>query len=202
MLDLYHQPLEIRFKHLQKVLSSDQFLKMQGLNNEIPFFIFPYAPQEQNQVELMGKHLIKNLEKIGITILKINLYDLAVELLEQRGIFKPLLEQEKDFTKREFLEDLQGLLNPTQHLVPEIAKKMEAAEFDILFLTGVGEVFPYIRSHNILNNLQSTAKSNPTLMWFPGKYTFTPEGGSSLDLFGLLHDDKYYRAFNILEFQI
>jgi hypothetical protein len=67
----------------------------------------------------------------------------------------------------------------------------------VLFLSGVGEVFPYIRSHNVLNNLQSTAKEKPTVLFFPGSYTFTQISGSSLDLFGRLRDDRYYRAFNI-----
>ena len=69
-------------------------------------------------------------------------------------------------------------------------------------LSGIGEVFPYIRSHNVLNNLQSTAKDKPTVMFFPGEYRHSLEQGASLELFGLLHDDKYYRAFNIFESQV
>jgi hypothetical protein len=53
----------------------------------------------------------------------------------------------------------------------------------------------------VLNNLQSTAKTKPTVMFFPGEYRFSLEHGASLELFGLLHDDKYYRAFNIFETQ-
>ena len=68
----------------------------------------------------------------------------------------------------------------------------------MLLITGVGEVFPYIRSHNVLNNLQRVAKGYPTVMFFPGAYTHEMATGASLDLFGKLHDDKYYRAFNIL----
>lgn len=202
MQDLYNQPIKNRFDHLLAVLESERFLKKQGLNNEIPFFIFPYKPQEHNEIESMGKALIKRLKTDGVDVLKVNLYDLAIELLQERGIWEPLLENESSFSRQELMEDLQGVLSPERHIIPAIAKKMDAAHFDILFLTGVGEVFPYIRSHTILNNLQSTAKERPTLLWFPGKYTFTSEGGSSLDLFGILHDDKYYRAFNILEFQI
>ena len=78
-----------------------------------------------------------------------------------------------------------------------IAAKMAVTEHEVLFLSGVGEVFPYIRSHNVLNNLQSTAKEKPTVMFFPGAYTHSLESGASLDLFARLHDDKYYRAFNI-----
>ena len=83
-----------------------------------------------------------------------------------------------------------------------LSKKLQDSDFNILFLSGVGEVFPYIRSHNVINNLQSTAKDKPTVMFFPGEYTHSLESGASLDLFGLLQDDKYYRAFNIYEYKV
>ena len=92
---------------------------------------------------------------------------------------------------------LQGVLDPEANLVPAIADLLKNNEFEMLFLTGVGEIFPIIRSHHVLNNLQSTAKEKPTLMFFPGTYTHTLATGASLDLFERLHDDKYYRAFNI-----
>jgi hypothetical protein len=38
-------------------------------------------------------------------------------------------------------------------------------------------------------------------MFFPGVYTQSLEKGASLDLFGRLHDDKYYRAFNIFHWE-
>jgi len=78
-----------------------------------------------------------------------------------------------------------------------VVAKMKNSDFDVLFLTGVGEVFPYIRTHTILNNLQSRAKDRPTVLFFPGKYTQSSEFGSTLDLFDRMHNDRYYRAFNI-----
>ena len=66
-------------------------------------------------------------------------------------------------------------------------------------MTGIGEVFPCIRSHNVLNNLQSVSKDKPMLMFFPGRYQQSDTMGSSLVLFGQLKDDQYYRAKNILE---
>jgi hypothetical protein len=95
------------------------------------------------------------------------------------------------------MELLQGPLDPETHLVPAIASRIAGSDFDVMFISGVGEVFPYIRSHNVLNNLQSKAKEKPTVMFFPGAYTHSLATGASLDLFGRLHDDKYYRAFNI-----
>jgi len=75
-------------------------------------------------------------------------------------------------------------------------------DYEVMFLSGVGEIYPYIRSHTVLNNLQSTAKQQPTILFFPGTYTHSPEIGASLDLFGRLRDDKYYRAFNILHYNV
>lgn len=104
--------------------------------------------------------------------------------------------------KSEFRELLQGVLDVQEHLIPKIAEVIAAQPHDVIFLSGVGEVYPYIRSHNVLNNLQSRAKDKPTVLFFPGSYTHSTATGGSLDLFGLLHDDKYYRAFNILNYEI
>ncbi len=105
-------------------------------------------------------------------------------------------------SKEQLKELLQGVLDPEAHLVPAIASKLANTDFEVLFLSGVGEVFPYIRSHNVLNNLQSVAKEKPTIMFFPGVFTHSLESGASLDLFGRLHDDKYYRAFNIFHCEV
>jgi len=69
-----------------------------------------------------------------------------------------------------------------------------------MFITGVGQVFPYIRSHTVLNNLQSKAKDKPTVMFFPGEYKQSIVEGASLNLFDRLQDDKYYRAFDIYKY--
>lgn len=71
----------------------------------------------------------------------------------------------------------------------------------MIFLSGVGEVYPYLRSHNVLNNLQSTAKIARRSCSFR-ENTHALATGASLELFGLLHDDKYYRAFNIMNYEV
>lgn len=185
------------FQHLLDVISGPRFLKMQGLGNEVPFFICPYKPEMAVDMEKVQRQLVNRLEQSGITVLEINLYDLSIELLKEREIWDQVLEMESGVSKDELKELLQGVLDTESYLTPAIAQKISGASYDVLFLSGVGEVFPYIRSHNVLNNLQSTAKEKPTLMFFPGDYIHTLEAGSKLVLFGRLEDDKYYRAFNI-----
>ena len=185
------------FDHLLTVLSGQRFLQKEGLGNEVPFFICPFDVSVSVDVTRLQKQLVNRLEQSGIRVLEINLYDLSIEIIKDRGIWEQIIEMEPTVSKDELKELLQGVLDPETNLVPAIATKLRNNDFDILFLSGVGEVFPYIRSHHVLNNLQSTAKEKPTLMFFPGAYTHTLESGASLDLFDRLHDDKYYRAFNI-----
>ena len=195
--DIARMPMQDRLQHLFAVISGRRFLNKQGLGNEVPFFICPFRPEESVEMERLQRQLANRLEQAGIRVLEINLYDLSIAILKERDIWEQILQMEETVSKEQLKELLQGVLDPEAHLVPAMASKMASTDFDVLFLSGVGEVFPYIRSHNILNNLQSTAKEKPTVMFFPGSYAHSLESGASLDLFGRLHDDKYYRAFNI-----
>lgn len=197
-----NKSIQERFEKLLKLMSSARFLGNQGLNNEVPFYICPFLPAEAVEMERVVNQLKNQLMNKGIQILDVNLYDLSIELIKEREIFDRILDQEPQIDKDELMEMLQSVLDPETHLIPAIAREMDKAPFDVLFLSGVGEVFPYIRSHSVLNNLQSTAKEKPTVLFFPGKYTHSLTDGASLDLFGLLHDDKYYRAFNIYNCEI
>ena len=214
---LSQQPLSKRFEHLVGVLGGERFLQMRGLNNDLPFYVCEFNPSEALEMQRLQRQLANTLEGLsiacfggrGVKVLEINLYDLCIQLLQQRegsdpgiNLFDQLLRDETSYAKDGLLETLQNVLSVKEYLIPAISERLKQSAFDVLFLTGIGEVFPYIRSHNVLNNLQSTAKAKPTVMFFPGEYRYSLEQGASLELFGLLHDDKYYRAFNIYETQV
>ena len=146
--------------------------------------------------------LVTRIGHAGVKVLDLSLYDISLELLEERGILEEVLQIEPETDKSELKELLQNVLDPQEHLIPKIGAEIEATPHDVIFISGVGEVYPYIRSHNVLNNLQSTAKDRPTVLFFPGSYTHALATGAALDLFGQLHDDKYYRAFNILNYEV
>ncbi len=208
--------LSERFEHLLQVISGERFLKMKGLNNDLPFYICDFQAMEAVDMQRMQRQLVNSLASMnisclggrGVTVLEINLYDLCIELLKVREgsgegscLWDELIATEVEMEKEGLLELLQNVLDPKGYLIPAIAARLAQTDHDVLFLSGIGEVFPYIRSHNVLNNLQSTAKAKPTVMFFPGEYKYSLEHGASLELFGRLHDDKYYRAFNIFETQ-
>lgn len=186
-------------EHLYAVLSGRRFLLMEGLSNEVPFFIYPYPPEDALTVAGAKKRVKNRLAGAGVSVFEVNLYDLSVELLKERGVWEKVLAAEPGQDKDDFREMLQGMLDPQLHIAPAIRDRLAGEQFDIFFLTGIGEVFPYIRSHNVLNNLQSVVTGKPMLMFFPGRYEQSDTLGSSLVLFGRLKDDQYYRAKNILE---
>lgn len=196
-------PLQQRFTHLLDILSSEQFLKCQGLNNEVPFFICPFTASEAVSMTQMQRHLLTQLTGRGVSPLHIDLYDMVHEILVREGDWAWIQKNETRLTKDKLQEDLQGILDAEHRLIPEMAERMSAVDnFDLLIITGIGEVFPYIRSHTVLNNLQKVAEKKPTLLFFPGEYRQSLEHGASLELFGRLRDDRYYRAFNIFEREI
>jgi len=211
------QPLANRFEHLVTVIGSERFLQMRGLNNDLPFYICEFRASDALEMQRVQRQLINTLGNLsvpclggrGVKVLDINLYDLCIQLLQAREgssegsrLWDEILAIEPDLDKDSLLELLQNVLGIEEYLIPAIGERLQQADYDVLFLSGIGEVFPYIRSHNVLNNLQSTAKSKPTVLFFPGEYRHSLEQGASLELFGLLHDDKYYRAFNIFEIQV
>jgi hypothetical protein len=181
-----------KFTHLYNVISTTRFLNKEALGGEIPFFISTYNAKQELQVTEDIKLLINKLESSGITVLEINLYDIVCEILEDKGGMERMFKVEKIKSKEKFLKALQSTLNIHEVLMPKIKGKIDATDAKVYFLTGIGKVFPYIRSHNVLNNLQNIAKEAPTVTFFPGDYN-----GHTLNLFGLLKDDNYYRAFNI-----
>jgi hypothetical protein len=192
-----NKPLPERYEHLFSVISGARFLKLQGIGKDVPFFICWYKAEEAVEMKRILHLLINRLEKQRIRILEINLYDLSIELLRDRGVWEQIIASEDSFSKEQLLELLQGVLDTETHLVPAIEAKMASSDFDAMFMTGIGEVFPYIRSHNVLHNLQKIAEEKPTVIFYPGVFKHSIESGDSLNLFSILFEDKYYRAFDI-----
>ena len=80
-----------RFDHLLAVISGKRFLEKQGLGNEVPFFICPYKPEDAVEMNRTRRQLVSNLLNKGVRVLEIDLYDVAVEILKDRGIWEQVL---------------------------------------------------------------------------------------------------------------
>lgn len=183
--------LDTKFDKLFDNLTQESFLSMQALGGEIPFYIVPYNPVQENDVALKIKQLKDRLAFSGHSVYEIDLYDLSLDMLQDRGVLEKIIAKEQQLSKEKLFKTLQGVLDSETKLVPKIEELVKNNPSQMIFLTGIAHVFPYIRSHTVLNNLQNRIKDRPTVMFFPGTYT------QELSLFGRLKDDNYYRAFNL-----
>ena len=187
-------------EHLISIVSKREFLNNNNPNNEIPFYICPFLPQFTLEVYEVINFLKKQLNKKEIKVLEIDLYDISINLLKNRtgNLLEKIQKKEPQMKKMQLKETLRNVLSAERYLVPEITKLTEMEEYKVIFIKGIGEVFPYIRTHNLLSNLQKILKNEPSIIFFPGSYQNDPKIGSSLNLFCEFSNDNYYRAFNIL----
>ena len=175
------------------IVSSERYLNMEALGGEIPFWIYPYDIQKEATVELEIKGLVQKLKVQNISVLCLDLFELSVSIIQEDVGLDEMFEIEQEMReddKHDFLRATQSVLDIHNRFIPKIKELIDTGEYQILFLKGIGAVYPFIRSHIILNNLQSIVKEMPTLLFFPGEYT-----GQALNIFGKLKDDNYYRAF-------
>ncbi len=94
------------------------------------------------------------------------------------------------------------MLDPRQHLIPRIAARMETQPHDVVFLSGVGKVYPFMRASLVLENLRSTVKVSPLLIFFPGEYVAHHGRMLALHLFGNVPPERDYRAFDVFNYEV
>ena len=127
---------------------------------------------------------------------------MLIEILQNKKVGNNnILDMSFAVEEEDGVEELFDSLNPilTPNAFIELIKK-RVVENNLVLITGVGKAFPLVRSHTILNNLQSVLNNTPVIMFYPGRYDQKDlklfNNGSS---FAGLKDDNYYRAFKLVE---
>ncbi|MFZ5367020.1 MAG: DUF1788 domain-containing protein [Spirochaetota bacterium] len=189
------------FNTFFNIMSSSRFLAMEGLGNEIPYFIHAYNIKDQRLVYQKIEALVKRLERAGIRVALFGLYDFTIHYFKQSGELEDLFELEPILPKARFFEEMVRMLPPDSVIVPAIQNEANDKNAQIVILWQAGEVYPYIRAHEILSNLQSTLSDRPVVLFFPGEYLTSEREGYKLKLFGNL-EARYYRAFKLEEYII
>lgn len=179
-----------RFKELIKKIKSDEFYNNRGLANEIPFYIFDYNPKYELEIRdfVKNKLLVSLEDDDRLKAVEIDIFELLLESMRNDNILDIAFEIEEKKGTKFLYEKLKKSFN-TEIIMKYISKKTDGKNF--LILTGVGKIFPIVRTHTILNNLQNIFDHTKVLLFFPGEYTST-----DLRLFGF-EDNNYYRAFKI-----
>jgi hypothetical protein len=185
--------LEKRLELLKEKVQEDDFLNARGLGNEIPFWIFDYPPEKELLVRETVDKLTQNLRKNSVNVLVIDLYEMCLDLLENKISVDKIHDFEKKKGSDELLNKLKIMLKPEIMKKAIQTKMTDGEDVRLLFLIGVGKAWPLVRSHSILNNLQPVLGNVPLVTFYPGEYD-----NHELSLFGKFKDANYYRAFQLI----
>lgn len=187
--------LEERFKIAEEEMKKNSFLNNKGLGNETGYYIFDYPAEQELFVRERIDFIVKKYNRTGSErqIVVFDLYDIIIKLIEDKGF----LNKNFDFEKSKGLDRVSKAIGNTLRLTSTdnlVIKYINdnAPENSIIFITGVGKIYPIIRAHSILNNLHPVNDDIPIVMFYPGKFT-----GQELILFNEIKDDNYYRAFRL-----
>lgn len=187
--------MDTLFEEVFRKLISPDFGK--NLGGELPLFIQPIPSQGQTELNDQVQRLINRLAKKGKTAMIIDLYELCITLLNEEGVLETILDEEQNLEREDIVSTIDSILDVKSVVIPRISEMISEQNPDFALITGVGRVYPFIRSHGILNNLDELAKQNNLILFFPGEYN-----NLQLSLFGAISDENYYRGHNLDEIKV
>ena len=188
------QVLENRLNQIPDRVLSEEFIRGRGLGNEIGFYVFDYLPEYEIKVRDSIKVVASELKRRrpDLKIAHVNLFELLTNYLEERRLLDRALEMQ---IKKGDAAVRSALIAPLQagKLAEVFVRKVEPLKQNLVLISGVGSVYPLLRSHTLLNNLHAVMGHTPLVMFYPGVYD-----GQHLRLFNLFDDEHYYRAFKLI----
>ena len=182
--------LKKRLDGLKALMQKSAFLEGKGLSNEVNIRIFCYEPSD----EMIIRHFIEQVRKdttMKCNIKEYNLYEVFLSRCEDKRIINTISPMEEKKGK-EFIREQMGRMANNMAFVNKM--KYEPHEKnDVIIITGVGDAFPFIRVHDLLNAMQPEFPDLPILVFYPGNYD-----GRDVQLFNRLNKNSYYRAFKVI----
>lgn len=185
--------LNDKLSKIKEKMLSEKFIEGRGLGNEISYYVFDYDPKDELLVREHIQAIIKEFNRsvANEKIIEFDLYKMLINFVKDEGDFNQIIRLEEAEGKDYILDAITTFVTPEVY-ADKINENSEG--YGIIFLTGIGKVYPYMRSHNILNSLQQVLDKNKKLViFYPGEYS-----GQDLTLFNKFKDENYYRAFPLV----
>ena len=192
--------IESHFDELYALLSSEEFLARKGVSTEVPFFICHYDATEQVKSDEVAKLLIEKLNTQGVKTLHVDLYKVMIEKMRENDDLDWTLQNESTVNHENLLTDMRAQLDVKTQITPKVAEMINAEDYRLVLVTGIGACYPIFEARELLTNLSEIVTSIPLVLFFPGDYVQTPGSGASLHLFGRVEGRGYYRAFDVEPF--
>lgn len=190
------QALGERLDAIRERLDNEDFLNNRGLGNEIGFYIFDYPPQHELMVREHVNLLVDKLTKLGRRFVHLNLFTELLAILQERNLLDKAFELEKKKGIDELAKALKGPLEQGR-VALHLVQKIEPAEQEFVLLSGLGQCWPLLRGHSLLNALHAHMGETPLVLFYPGRYN-----GLELYPFDLdtaeVAPANYYRAFQLV----
>ncbi|HDS1772216.1 DUF1788 domain-containing protein [Pseudomonas putida] len=189
-----NQQLQDRLNQIPDKILSEEFLKSQGLGNELGFWIFDYAPEDELQVREYLSFLQGFLAKkhSQLKVAHVSLLQAMREYLDQRSFTEKAIQMQQTKGDLALLKALSGPLHMDK-FAPFLMELSGTDQHDVVLISGVGSVWPVLRAHNLLNKLHALLGHKPLVLFYPGHYS-----GQSLALFDRIPSNNYYRAFKLI----
>ncbi len=179
-----------RLDQLRALIQTDDFLDGKGLSNEVNIRIFCYDAADEMTVQ----HFIAQLRSdqgLSCRVVECDLYKTFVEICDDLDITDAIPDMEESDGGDFLLEQLHMAIGEGEFI--DKIQYSPHKRGDVLMLTGVGDAFPFMRVHTLLEALQPQFSDIPILVMYPGEFN-----GYDLRLFDRLKPNDYYRAFNIV----
>lgn len=182
------------FDRLRKRIGGDDFLNNRGLANEVGFYVFPYDASKELEVRQHTADLVADSESGALSahVIERNLWQVFLKICKDKKILDKIAALEQKRGSDALLARLQKIATPEVY-VRAMDYNPHQPGRDVLLITGVGQIYPFMRAHSILENAQGVFEDIPVVLMYPGRYD-----GQHLHLFDRIDDGNYYRAFNIL----
>lgn len=179
-----------RLDNLRTLIQEPDFLEGKGLSNEVNIRIFCYDAEDEMTVQHFLNQL-KTDQSISCNLIECNLYKTFLAICDDLDITDAIPEMEEADGGIFLLEQLHSAIGEGEFINKIQYSPHEKG--DVLMLTGVGDVFPFMRVHALLEALQPYFSDIPILVMYPGEFD-----GHHLKLFNRLQPNDYYRAFNVI----
>ncbi len=186
--------LEQRMNSVADRLLSPELLTNAGLGNNAGFHVFDYPAEQELRVRDFINTVLNHLAKRrpGLRVCHINLFHLLLEYLQHRGFLEKSYKKQHEEGDEALLQSLKGPLKE-QKIARYFTETVTQDEQDLILVSGVGNAWPLLRSHTLLNNLHALLTDKPLVLFYPGNYD-----GQNLRLFGRLKENNYYRALRLV----
>ena len=179
-----------RLDTLRELIQSPEFLEGKGLSNEVNIRIFCYDPKDEMAVRHFTEKLVTD-QSLSCRLIEYNLYKVFLSICDDKRITDKIPAQEEKRGKQFILDQMMRMANNTAFISK--MKYEPHVHGDVILITGVGEAFPFIRVHSLLDAMQPHFSDVPILVMYPGTFD-----GHYVRLFDKLKPNPYYRAFNVI----